>query len=276
MLGALIIVFREVIEAGLIVGIVMAATRGVLGRGRWVTIGVGGGVLGASVVAIFAGAISDAFQGAGQELFNATVLGIAVIMLMWHNAWMARHGREIADEMRQIGIAVSEGAKPLTALAVVVGLAVLREGSEVVLFLYGIMASGTSGSALLVGGVLGIAAGAAFSALTYLGLVAIPNRHIFSVTSWLIALLAAGMAAQAVQFLNNAGLVVALDRTVWDTSWLLSEKSIFGRLLHTLIGYADRPTEMQILVYIATLLAMFLLMRIARIPPRHHVPAAAE
>ena len=84
-------------------------------------------------------------------------------MLMWHNAWMARHGREIAAEMRQVGTAVSEGAKPLTALAIVVGLAVLREGSEVVLFLYGIMASGTSGSALLLGGVLGIAAGAAFT-----------------------------------------------------------------------------------------------------------------
>jgi high-affinity iron transporter len=276
MLGALIIVFREVIEAGLIVGIVMAATRGVIGRGRWITIGIVGGVLGAGIVAMFAGAISDAFQGSGQELFNAGVLGVAVIMLMWHNAWMARHGREMADEMRRVGTAVSEGAKPLTALAIVVGLAVLREGSEVVLFLYGIMASGTSSSALLVGGLLGIAAGAAFTALTYLGLLAIPNRHIFSVTSWLIALLAAGMAAQAVQFLNSAGLVVALDRTLWDTSWLLSEKSIFGRLLHTLVGYIDRPTEMQLIVYVATLLAMFLLMRIARPTPRMRIPAAAE
>jgi high-affinity iron transporter len=276
MLGALIIVFREVIEAGLIVGIVMAATRGVVGRGRWISIGVGGGIIGATIVAMFAGVISDAFQGAGQELFNASILGVAVVMLMWHNAWMARHGREIADEMRRIGNAVSEGAKPLTALAVVVGLAVLREGSEVVLFLYGIMASGTSGSALLVGGLLGIAGGAAFTALTYLGLLAIPNRYIFLVTSWLIALLAAGMAAQAVQFLNNAGVVVALDRTLWDTSWLLSEKSIFGRLLHTLIGYIDQPTEMQLLVYIATLFAMFLLMRIARYSPRPRVPAAAE
>jgi len=195
---------------------------------------------------------------------------------MWHNAWMARHGREIADEMRRVGNAVSEGAKPLTALAVVVGLAVLREGSEVVLFLYGIMASGTSGSALLVGGLLGIAGGAVFTALTYLGLLAIPSRYIFSVTSWLIALLAAGMAAQAAQFLNNAGVVVALDRTLWDTSWLLSEKSIFGRLLHTLIGYIDQPTEMQLLVYIATLFAMFLLMRIARYSPRPRMPAAAE
>ena len=276
MLGALVIVFREVIEAGLIVGIVMAATRGVAGRGRWVGFGILAGVLGAAVVAAFAGVISQAFEGAGQELFNASVLGLAVVMLMWHNAWMARHGREIAEEMLKVGAAVSKGAKPLTALAIVVGLAVLREGSEVVLFLYGIMASGTSAASLLLGGFLGIAAGAAFTGLTYVGLLAIPNRYIFSVTSWLIALLAAGMAAQAVQFLNNAGVLVALDRTVWDTSWLLSDGSLFGKLLHTLIGYTDRPTEMQLMTYIATLFAMFLLMRLARPAPRERVTAAAE
>jgi high-affinity iron transporter len=274
MLGALIIVFREVIEAGLIVGIVMAATRGVPTRGRWIGFGILGGVVGAAFVAVFAGAISQAFEGAGQELFNASVLGVAVVMLMWHNAWMARHGREIAEEMRTIGTAVSEGAKPLTALAIVVGLAVLREGSEVVLFLYGIFASGTSGTALLVGGVLGVAAGAAFTALTYVGLLAIPTRYIFSVTSWLIALLAAGMAAQAVQFLNNAGVIVGFDHTVWDTSWLLSDGSLFGKLLHTLIGYTERPTEMQLVVYIATLFLMFLLMRMARPASRQRVAAA--
>jgi high-affinity iron transporter len=192
-------------------------------------------------------------------------------MLMWHNAWMARHGREIVAEMRNIGSAVSEGAKPLTALAIVIGLAVLREGAEVVLFLYGIMASGTSGSSLLLGGVLGIAAGAAFTGLTYYGLLAIPQRYIFSVTSWLIALLAAGMAAQSVQFLNNAGFAEVLGRTVWDTSWILSEGSLLGRLLHTLIGYTERPTELQLTVYIGTLFAMGLLMRIARYRPQERV-----
>lgn len=273
MLGALIIVFREVLEAGLIVGIVMAATRGVYGRGRWINIGIGCGVLGAAIVALFAGAISQAFQGSGQELFNAAVLAVAVVMLMWHNAWMARHGREMAAEMRSIGTAVSEGAKPLTALAIVVGLAVLREGSEVVLFLYGIFATGTSGSSLLIGGLLGIAAGAAFTGLTYIGLLAIPTRHIFTVTTWLIALLAAGMAAQSVQFLNNAGFAEVLGRTVWDTSGILSEGSIMGRLLHTLIGYTERPTELQLMVYIGTLFAMFLLMRLARYQPRKPVTA---
>jgi high-affinity iron transporter len=276
MLGALIIVFREVIEAGLIVGIVMAATRGVPHRGRWVSIGVGAGVLGASIVALFAGVIAEAFQGSGQELFNASVLGVAVIMLMWHNAWMARHGREIAAEMRSVGTAVSEGAKPLTALAIVVGIAVLREGSEVVLFLYGIMASGTTAGSLLIGGLLGIAAGAAFTGLTYIGLLAIPTRHIFSVTTWLIALLAAGMAAQSVQFLNNGGILNVLERTVWDTSWLLSDGSIVGKLMHTLIGYTERPTELQLAVYIGTLFAMYLLMRVARYAPSKRMPAAAE
>ena len=267
MLGALIIVFREVLEAGLIIGIVMAATRGVTGRGRWIAIGVGAGILGAAVVAVFAGAISQAFEGSGQELFNATVLGVAVVMLMWHNAWMARHGREIAAEMRQIGTDVSEGAKPLTALAVVIGLAVLREGSEVVLFLYGIFAQGTSGLSLLTGGLLGILAGAAFTGLTYAGLLAIPQRYIFAVTSWLIALLAAGMAAQSAQVLYNAGVINRMGETVWDTSWVLSEKSLFGQLMHTLIGYVSQPTGLQLLAYVGTLIAMYVLMRIARYRP---------
>lgn len=268
MLGALIIVFREVIEAGLIVGIVLAATRGVPGRGRFVVYGVIAGIVGACVVAAFAGTISQAFEGAGQELFNAAVLATAVVMLMWHNAWMARHGREIAQDMRRLGSDVSEGSRPLTALAVVVGLAVLREGSEVVLFLYGIVMAGTSASATVAGSLLGIAAGAAFSALTYFGLLAIPTRHVFTATSWLIALLAAGMAAQAVQFVNAAGYLLVLGDTAWDTSWLLSEHSLFGRLLHTLIGYMEQPTQLQIAVYLATLLVMAVLMRVARPAPQ--------
>jgi high-affinity iron transporter len=263
MLGALVIVFREMLEAGLIVGIVMAATRGVSGRGRWIAFGISAGVVGAALVAAFAGAISEAFQGSGQELFNASVLTIAVLMLMWHNAWMASHGREIAAEMRQVGAAVSEGVKPLTALSIVVGVAVLREGSEVALFLYGIMAAGTSGSALFIGGLLGIVAGAAFSALIYFGLLSIPSRYLFSVTGVLITLLAAGLAAQAVQFLTNAGFMTIFDQTAWDTSWLLSEGSILGRLLHTLVGYTDRPTLMQLIVYAAILVIMLLLARLA-------------
>ncbi len=263
MLGALIIVFREVIEAGLVVGIVMAATRGVPRRFGWIAGGVAVGLGIAGLVAAFAGSIADSFQGVGQELFSAVVLAAAIVMLMWHNAWMAAHGRQMGESFKRLGADVSAGARPLAALAVVVGAAVLREGAEVVLFLYGIIASGTSEAALLAGGLLGVAGGAALSALTYFGLISIPSRYVFSVTTWLITLLAAGMAAQAVQFLASAQVLTVLDSVVWDTSSLLSEKSIAGRVLHALVGYADRPTQMQVLAYAATLLAGLLLTRFA-------------
>jgi high-affinity iron transporter len=267
MLGALVIVFREVLEAGLIVGIVLAATRGVAGRGNWVAAGMAAGVLGAGVVALFAERIANAFEGSGQELLNAAVLGTAVVMLMWHAAWMARHGREMAAEMAAVGAAVSAGRRPMTALAVVVGLAVLREGSEVVLFLYGILAAGTSGPSLFLGGLFGLAAGAAFTALTYYGLLSIPSRHIFAVTTVLIALLAAGMAAQAVQYLDNAGVIGVLSGRLWDSSGVLPQDGVLGRLLHTLVGYTDRPTELQLLAYLGTLAVMAALSWIAT-PPR--------
>jgi high-affinity iron transporter len=264
MLGALIIVFREVVEAGLVIGIVLAATRGIQGRGWWVSLGMLTGVLGASVVAAFAGAISDAFAGSGQELLNASVLLIAVVSLTWHNVWMAEHGRELVAELRQVGSDVSAGLKPLTALAVVVFVAVMREGSEIVLFLYGIVVSGTSMASLLAGGILGLLGGAAMTALSYFGLIAIPTRYIFQVTSVLLALLAAGMAAQAIHFLQAAGVVTAFQTKLWDTSWLLSDQSIAGRMLHVLVGYTAKPNGLQLLAYIATLATIVILMRFAR------------
>ena len=257
MLATLLIVFREVIEAGLIVGIVMAATKGVRWRGLWVTYGVVAGVIGASLVAAFAGEIGNLFEGSGQELFNAAVLLLAVVMLTWHNVWMAGHGRQMAMEMKSVGAQVSAGSRSLLALAVVVGVAVLREGSEVVLFLYGIASQGgTSAAAMLVGGGLGVAAGAATTALMYYGLLAIPAGKLFSVTSWLITLLAAGMAAQAILFLQQGGYFEYLTATVWNSSWLLPQDGIVGRLLHTLVGYNDSPNGAQLLVYAATIAAI--------------------
>jgi high-affinity iron transporter len=276
LIGAFIIVLREVIEAGLIVGIVLAATRGVPRRGAYVTYGVLGGIAGASVVALFAGVIADTFAGSGQEILNAVVLILAVMMLAWHNAWMAKHGRELANQVKAVGQAVASGTRPLAALAIVCGIAVLREGSEVVLFLYGIVASGTSGSALLTGGFLGVAGGAALTGLSYVGLLAIPAKHIFKVTGILITFVAAGMAAQAVLFLDSAGLVTVLNQPVWDTSWALSQSSIVGLLMHTLLGYSEQPTAMQLIVYVGTIVAMVALMRYAAMPRRAPATVRAE
>jgi high-affinity iron transporter len=283
MLASLLIVFREILEAGLIVGIVLAATEGVYRRGLWVAGGVAAGVLGATLVAGFAGAISDALQGMGQELFTVAILCLAVLMLSWHIIWMAKHGREMAVELKSAGDAVRGGEKSLLALAIVVAVAVLREGSEVVLFLYGIAISSNEGPVpLMIGGIAGLGLGAFVSWLLYRGLVIIPMKHLFSVTNWLVALLAAGMAGQAAAVLANLDLIPTWGDGVWDTSHILAEDSMVGRALHALIGYSERPFGVQIVAYVATLVVLVTLSRIigkggpARARSRRGASAAAE
>ena len=254
MLATLLIVFREMLEAGLVVGIVLAATEG-LPR-RWLAIGggIGAGVVGAAIVAGFADVISGAAQGVGQELFTAGVLIAAVIMLTFHSAWMSRHARKVGAELTAMGKAVGSGDRTLLALAVVVGLAVMREGSEVVLFLYSIaVSSHESFAAMLAGGCAGLVLAFAVSCALYRGLLTIPMRHFFSVTNWLIALLAAGMAGQAAAVLASADIIPAWGERIWNTSFLLGDDSWLGRALHALVGYSAAPSGVQIVAYAATL-----------------------
>jgi high-affinity iron transporter len=273
MLAALVIVFREVLEAGLIIGVVLAASRGVEGRGRAVALGILAGVAGSGLVALFAARITGAFEGRGQELFTAAVLILAVLMLAWHVIWMAEHASELTARLRRLGHDVAIGSRSVAVLGTVVALAVMREGSEVVLFLTGIALQGVEGAiALALGSAGGLALGAAVSAVVYLGLAALPVRRLFGVTSVLVTLLAAGLAAQAVQQLANAGLVGVLDGTLWDSTWLLSEDSWPGRVLHVLIGYMDRPTLLQGIVYVATAATILVLGRRRR-PPEPARPA---
>jgi high-affinity iron transporter len=261
MLAALIIVFREVLEAGLIVGVVLAASRGVEGRNRAVALGILAGVLGSIVVAGFATQISGAFDGRGQELFTFAVLALAVVMLTWHVVWMADHARELIAHLREVGHAVTAGTQSVTALGIVTAIAVLREGSEVVLFLSGIVLQGAdSGLDLVIGSAGGLALGAAVSAVLYFGLTIVPIHRLFAVTGVLVTLVAAGLAAEAAHQLTNAGLIgPELSASLWDTSWLLSEDSMVGRVLHALAGYRESPSLIEFATYVSTLVAISLL-----------------
>jgi high-affinity iron transporter len=275
MLATLILVFREVLEAALIVSIVAAATRGVPGRASWIGGGIALGVVGACLVALFAGAIADTMSGMGQEWFNAGVLLAAVVMIGWHVIWMSRHSRELTAQMKAVGADVSSGHRPLTALLIVVAIAVLREGSEVVLFGYGLFAGGSSVGSLVLGGVLGLAGGIALGFALYFGMLAIPMRHLFSTTNGLLVLLAAGMASSAAGKLVQADALPTLVDTLWDSSWLLSDDGWLGRALHVLVGYTAQPSGIQLVFYAATLVLMLVGMRLSRPGPAVAPRAAA-
>jgi high-affinity iron transporter len=264
MLATAIIIFREVLEAALIIGILAAATRAISGSRRWLVAGVLVGLVGSALVAASTDAIGELADGIGQELFNAIVLGIAVLMLAWHNIWMSSHGKVLAASASAMGKDIREGRLESSALFLIVALAVLREGSESVLFLYGIAAAEESSqSAMLLGGLAGALAGVVVGYGIYAGLVRLPVRWFFSATSALVLLLAASMASQAAHFLIQADLLPSLASPVWDSSAVLPEQSALGMVLHTLIGYDANPAGMQLLFYIAALIAIGLGMYLA-------------
>ena len=265
MFGSAIIVFRETLEAALLIGIIAAATRGLSGRNLWLAVGVGVGLAGSLVVAGLTETIAEMAEGAGQELFNAAILGIAVLMLGWHNIWMATHGREMAAQAKSVGNAVRSGQREMSALAILIALAVLREGSETALFLYGLAASaGSSRVSMLGGGLLGLVAGIGAGWALYSGLARIPLRHFFTVTSVLILFLAAGMAGQMARLLIQGDLIRSLASPLWDSSSLLPMDSVLGNLLHLFAGYEARPSGMQVLFYALTFLVILAGMRWSR------------
>jgi len=257
MYAAAIIVFRESLEAALIISIMLTATRGIAMRGRWVLGGIFVGLGGAVLVASGMEMMASLVDGMGQEFFNVAILLTAVVMLAWHNIWMASHGREMAQQMKSTARAVTDGQSERSVILLVIALAVMREGSETVLFLYGVATDSTNGLRnTLVGGALGLGAGALVASLLYVGLLRIPVRWFFAATSALVLLLAASMASQAARLLIQADVLPSLAAPIWNTSHILSQNTVAGTILHGLIGYDAQPAGMQVVAYVGVLIAI--------------------
>ena len=261
------IVFREIIEVALVIGVIMAATRGLPGRINLVLAGLGLGVLGSIGIAFFTGRISQAIDGMGQEIFNACIMFIAVAFLSWTVIWMKRHGRELAQNLKTMGQDVMQGNKSAYVIIGVIALATFREGAEIALFTYGMSASGAySVSQIVAGGMIGAIGGAGVGMMLYMGLLRAAQKYVFTVTSWLLILLTAGMAAQGASFLIAAGVLPPLYPEVWDTSSLIAGNGFIGQTLKVLVGYTPRPTGMELVFYAGVLIVVGSMYKIIKKP----------
>jgi len=257
MISSMVIVFREMLEMVLVVGVLLAATRGMSGSRLWIGFGVLGGLIGAGFFGVFMEQMEASFGGNGEFIFNAVVLVLASVLIAWTVFWMSKHGRAMSQRMKQIGGSVKEGDLPYTALAIVALTAVMREGSEAVFFLFG-AAQGIdeSGWSMLVGGMMGAGVALVIGALLYFGLVRIPLKQLFSVVGWLLMLLAAGMASQAASNLVMIDVLPPLVDPLWNSSALIPSSSMFGELLHVLVGYDEQPSALQVIVFVVSLAIM--------------------
>jgi high-affinity iron transporter len=250
-----VITLREAFEASLILGIVYTYLEKIGARDsyRYVTWGGGLGLLMSVGMGIGVGYLSGPLLDLGPDLVGAAVIFAAVGLLTWHAWWMQQHARAIRGQV-QHRIDEARAAQRFWMVGLIAFTGVFREGAETVLFLWGIMAqaASTDGWGSLLGGVTGVATAAAVGWAIFHGGKHLSLSKFFSVTTVFIMLLAAGLFSTGIGRLQGLG-VLPLGDPLWDTSALLSDRTVLGGFLSGLVGYRARPSALEVIGYVAYL-----------------------
>lgn len=252
-----IIVFREILEIALILSILFSATSGIKNRSLFINIGLAIGVIGSIILASLTDIISDAFDGIGQEIFNAIILLSAALMIGYTVIWMKQHAKSLSKNLKNLGKSVIDGEKSLYAISIIVALSVLREGAEIVLFTYSYYLSGSPIYELILGGILGLISGLIVGFAIYFGLVKNLGKYLFAVTTPILVFLSAGLVAKSLGYLASVGVVNEIQPQLWDSSFLISQNSLVGNILNILFGYVARPSAIQLIGYLITIMVLF-------------------
>lgn len=245
MTSALIIVLREVLEAVLIICMLLASSSALGLRFRWLPPALFAGLTGALIYALSLEDISMAFEGFGQEIVNAVILLLIMLLLLAHNFLAMREFK--APKLARLP------ALSLLVLSATIAMAMVREGSEIYLYVYSYGVVAGDMTSVLAGGAIGTGIGFSLGTFIYYGLRTLSARHCLLFSSIMALVIGAGMSSQAALFLAQADLVPTSE-PLWDSSALVAESSLLGELLQAVIGYEASPIATQVVMFAGALL----------------------
>ena len=277
----LFIVWRESVEALLVVGILYTWLRSTPEgkRGlKYLWGGVAAGLALAVALALVLLGVSSWLSDEGQEWFQAIMSLAACALVVQMVVWMKKHGRTLKGELES-GARSSVASDNWWGLLVLVAIAVAREGSETVVFLYGTVAAGDGGSDMLKLALAGVA-GFAVALLTFwllqLGGKLLTWRRFFRVTEILLLLLAGSLLVGGLDHLISLDVLPTLVDPVWDSSWLLSDSTGLGKILADFAGYRALPALISVLLWGAYWVVVWLLLRRVGVKPAAVAARAAS
>lgn len=240
LINSVIIVLREVLEAGLLVSVLLALSARTLTPFRWLLVAIPFGVAGATLYASNLESVSTLFDYTGQEITNSLLqlliyLCVAMLVILFP--------------------APSADKKPINLNLVIlmgltIALAITREGSEILIYLSGLLHKPEATQPVVIGSLIGAGIGTSIGALVYYGLSSRKPATLFIIGKCLLVILATGILSQSIPLLIQADILEAAE-PLWDTTAILSEESITGQLLYAASGYEATPAPQQAYAYLS-------------------------
>lgn len=273
MIESFLITSRETLEASLVVGIVLAYLDRTNRHNykRVVYLGVIFGIIISITTAVLFGILYDGFDGKNVEIFEGITMLIGAFLLTTMILWMFKQ-REISSDIKErveLHIKKSHTFFSYFGIFSLIGIAILREGVETVIFLNALnYANGLS----FLGGLLGVVIAVIIGYLFFIGFKKVNLRKLFDVSSIMLILFAGGLITQGIHELEEGGVVNGIISPIWDINPpakngnfpALHEKGSIGSFLKGLFGYNGNPSLLEViayLTYIVLVLVIYLFRR---------------
>lgn len=284
MVQVFFIIWRESIEILLIVGILYTWLNNTNTRYAlpYLWSGVIVGIIISVVFGIAIFNLSEVFSGNTQTYFQISIVLIAAWLIVHMVFWMHKHGNTLKKSIESSIKKNSQDCNFHQVFFLTV-LAIAREGSEITVFLYSISIEyrNENYNILIFAGIFGFILAFITFYLLQLSSKIFSWQYFFYVTEIILLLLAANLFLTGIEKLidvlfensdwfSSLSFVSNLTVSLWDSSWLLDDSSIFGNLMTTLTGYRAKPTLINVIVYLLYLfLIQFKLRRLKNTKVNH-------
>ncbi|PCI17763.1 MAG: hypothetical protein COB62_07325 [Piscirickettsiaceae bacterium] len=249
LINAVIIILREVLEASLIMGVLLALSQLNLLSRAWCIQATLLGLVGAALYAANIVVMSEMYGGIGQEIINVvlyTLIFVCILILLYSLNYQ--------QQSKAIVLSMSG----------CVVVAIVREGSEIMVYIQGFLAIPQLLPTVLVGSSIGAGIGVSIGVFVYYLIVSLSSLSAIRFILLVLILIAGGMVSQATQMLLQADLLPS-QLPIWDTSGIISEQSLVGQILFAMMGYEATPTMLQVIFYVLSiLLTSFLAVKVVR------------
>jgi high-affinity iron transporter len=265
MFNIALVLFRELLEIFVILGVITASTQSVQNSKIYIASGILTGLVLTSTLAFFVNNLTFSFGGFGEEVTDVIIIAITVVLVAITAIWVNGADARLRAQINKASSAAEHSTLDKIILITVIAMTIFREGVEIAIFISAFSSAyEIPPTEYAIGLGLGMFSGIFAGISIYYGLNKFAIKYLFKISFIFLTLIAASLASEAAGIMTSIGMISILNTPIWDSSWIISNLSITGRILKILVGYTSKPNCIQIIAYTFTIVLIYICSKCGR------------